>query len=287
MSKSLMIQGTSSGVGKSIISTGICRILKQDGNTVAPFKAQNMSNNAHILENGFEMARSQAIAAYACGIEPHQNMNPVLLKPLDGITEVVVTGKSEGTMSREEYKIFKQSIDLKILDAYKVLEEQYDIIVLEGAGSPVEMNLKDEDIVNMSMAQKVNSPVILVSDIDRGGVFASVFGTLELFSKSEKQRVKGIIINKLKGKKETFSDVQKYMEDITNIPVIGMIPYVELDIEDEDSLIDFKTGQKTAKLEMPSNDYREYMNTQFDSLAKVLREHMDVGKIYEIMEKGV
>ncbi len=287
MAKLLMIQGTASSVGKSTIATGIGRILWQDGHTVAPFKAQNMSDNAHILDDGLEMARSQAIAAFACEIEPHYDMNPILLKLVDGVSEVIISGKSIGRMDSDAYKTLKQNIWPQILEPFKRLENKYDMVVLEGAGSPVEMNLKEGDIVNMSMAQKVNSPVLLVSDIDRGGVFASVKGTLDLLSQNERSLVKGIIINKCIGRMEFFTDVKNAMEEITNLPVIGMVPYIKLDIEDEDSLFDTHSGPKIVNTSMSSTEYRTYMNTQFDLLAKTLREYVDMEKIYEIMEKGV
>lgn len=280
MAKSLMIQGTASGVGKSIITTGICRILKQDGYSVATFKAQNMSNNAFTLENGLEMAKSQAIAAYACGIEPHHDMNPILLKILQSGTEVILHGKSIGSMDSEDYKRYKKNIWPEILEPYQRIDKQYQAIILEGAGSPVEMNLKSHDIVNMSLAQRIKAPVVLVSDIDRGGVFASVKGTLELLTGEERALVRGIIINKCKGSREFFVEVKQTMEEITQIPVLGMVPYTRIDIEDEDNLIDAEVGLKTAK-------DLAHMNTQFDLLANMLKENLDMKKLYQILEEGV
>lgn len=280
MAKALMIQGTSSGVGKSTLTTGICRILKQDGHTVATFKSQNMSNNAFVLENGLEMAKSQAIAAYACGIEPHPDMNPILLKILQNGTDVIVNGKSIGAMNREAYKSYKENIWTQILEPYDKLNRQYETIIVEGAGSPVEMNLKANDIVNMGLAQKIKSPVLLVADIERGGVFASVKGTLDLLESHERSFIKGIIINKCRGQKEYFTDVKQMMEEITRLPVLGLVPYSQIDIEDEDSLIDANVGLKTEKS-------IEHMNIQFDLLADMLREHLELNKIYKILEEGV
>lgn len=278
MAKSLMIQGTSSGVGKSILTTGICRILKEDGFSVAPFKSQNMSNNSYILENGLKIATSQAIQAFACGIEPNTDMNPVLLKPNNGAMEVIIHGKSDKHMDSIEYKSLKKDILSLILKSYERLSDKYDIVIIEGAGSPVEINLKTDDIVNMGIAKKVNSPVILVADIDRGGVFASVYGTLALFDESERSLVKGIIINKCIGKPEFFVDVKNAMERITNLPVIGMIPYTKIEIEDEDGLIDPKTGPKTSK-----SSSKEFMDKQFDELAKTLRSHLDMETLKKII----
>ncbi len=280
MAKNIMIQGTSSGVGKSIITTGLCRVFKQDGISVATFKAQNMSNNSYKLDNGLEMAKSQAIAAFACGIEPTPDMNPILLKILEFGSEVIIRGKSIGSMNSGEYNDLKKNIWKEVLEPYNRLSEQYEMIVMEGAGSPVEMNLKANDVVNMGMAKKVNAPVILVVDIDRGGAFASVKGTLDLLDSDERKFVKGIVINKCRGRKESFHDVKDTMEQIVGVPVVGLVPYSAIDIEDEDDLIDAQVGVKTAK-------NLEHMNVQFDLLADVLRKNMDFDKIYKIIEMGV
>ncbi len=280
MSKSIMLLGTSSGAGKSTVVTGICRILYQDGYKVAPFKAQNISDNVHILENGSLMARSQAIAAYACGLEPESDMNPILLKMLKGKTEVIIGGKSFGEMNRAEFEIIKKDIWSKVLNPYKRLSDKYEIIVLEGAGSPVEMNLKSSDFVNIATAQKTNSPVLLVADIDRGGAFASVYGTLMLLEENERSLIKGIVLNRLRGKKEQFEELKIHMEKITGIPVVGMIPYLDIKIEDEDNLTDANTGAK------PRQSIKD-MICEFDSLAKNMRENFDIPKLYSIIEKGV
>lgn len=277
MARTIMIQGTASGVGKSIVTTGICRILKQDGYMTAPFKAQNMSNNAFITQDGLQMAKSQAIAAYACGIEPRPDMNPILLKILENGIEVILCGRSTGLMSSEAYKEYKQTLWPEILASYGRLTDAYDAVVSEGAGSPVEMNLKEHDVVNMGFALRTQTPVILVSDIDRGGVFASVKGTLSLLDEAERRLVKGIIINKCKGSKERFSEVKEAMEAACELPVIGMLPYMQLEIEDEDSLIDSATGVKPAQSLM-------HMNEQFDLLADQLRENLDMDGLRRILE---
>ncbi len=274
MTKSLMVQGTASGVGKSILSIGICRILQRKGSSVAPFKSQNMSSNAYRLASGLEMAKTQAIAAWACGLEPNVDMNPILLKITSGATEVVVQGKSIGVMSREKYERYKQhDVWVSVMDSWNRLVERHDVIVLEGAGSPVEMNMKDTDIANMNMARRADVPVILVSDIDRGGVFASVKGTLSLLSEEERRRIKGIVINKCRGQPERFDEVRQCMEKTVGIPVLGMIPYLDIDIEDEDGLCDTRTGPKTT-------------GRQFDALADELEKHFDWQQVEAIIEQG-
>ena len=197
-----MVQGTGSHVGKSILVCALCRILKQDGYTVAPFKAQNMALNSFVTKDGKEMGRAQVAQAEAAGIEPAVEMNPILLKPTgDCGSQVVVMGKPVGNMTAREYYQKKNEFVSIIKDAYDILSSQVDIVVIEGAGSPAEINLKDGDIVNMGMAEMASSPVLLVTDIDRGGAFAWIVGTLELLTAREKDRVKGIIFNKFRGDK--------------------------------------------------------------------------------------
>ena len=237
MSKKIMFQGTASNVGKSIIVTGLGRIFKQDGYSVTPFKSQNMALNSFITKEGLEMGRAQVSQAEACGLEPIADMNPILLKPSgNNKSQVIVRGKVVGDMSSPEYHEYKLELMNVLGDIFKEFEENYDIVVMEGAGSPAEINLKENDIVNMGMAKLVNSPVLLVGDIDRGGVFASVVGTLMLLEEDERKRVKGVIINKFRGNVDYFKDAMKQLEDIIKIPVLGVLPYFSLDIEDEDSV---------------------------------------------------
>ena len=215
MAKIIMVQGTSSSVGKSVLSTALCRIFKQDGYKVAPYKSQNMSSNFHTLTNGDIMARSQAIAAYACGIEPNADMNPILLIPSETTgSEVVLCGKPVGIMPNITYSEFKKKAFEQALECFQRLSSKYDIIVVEGAGSPVEMNLVKNDIVNMGLAEAIHSPIILVSDIIRGGVFASLYGTIMLLSKSQKALVKGLVINKFKGDISYFGDGKKIIAEL-------------------------------------------------------------------------
>ncbi len=237
MAKSIMIQGTMSNAGKSILAGGLCRVLKQDGYRVAPFKSQNMALNSFITKDGLEMGRAQVMQAEAAGIEPSVSMNPILLKPTnDTGSQVIVNGEVAGVMSAVEYFRRKREYIPAIMAAYRTLAAEYDIIVIEGAGSPAEINLKTGDIVNMGMAAMVDAPVLLAGDIDRGGVFAQIVGTVELLAKEERQRIKGTIINKFRGDKTILDPGLRMLEDRTKIPVCGVIPYFYLDIDEEDSL---------------------------------------------------
>ena len=237
MAKSIMIQGTTSNAGKSLVTAGLCRILKQDGYKVAPFKSQNMALNSYITKEGLEMGRAQVMQAEAAGIEPNVCMNPILLKPTnDTGSQVILNGEVMGNMGAAEYYTHKQELIPHIMKAYEKLAEEYDIIVIEGAGSPAEINLRDADIVNMGMAKLVDAPVLIVGDIDRGGVFASLAGTLMLLTEEERARVKGTIVNKFRGDVQILKPGLDMLEDITKKPVVGVIPYLYLDVDDEDSL---------------------------------------------------
>lgn len=237
MAKAIMIQGTMSNAGKSLVVAGLCRILKQDGFRVCPFKSQNMALNSYITKEGLEMGRAQVMQAEAAGIEPSVKMNPILLKPnSDTGSQVIVNGEVRGNMRAVEYYRRKQELVPEILKSYRELEENCDIMVIEGAGSPAEINLKENDIVNMGMAKMADASVLLVGDIDRGGVFAQLYGTVKLLAKDEQQRIKGLIINKFRGDVSILKPGLKQLEKLTGIPVIGTLPYMRLDIDDEDSL---------------------------------------------------
>lgn len=237
MAKAIMIQGTMSNAGKSLIVAGLCRIFKQDGYRVAPFKSQNMALNSFITKEGLEMGRAQVVQAEAAGIEPSVLMNPVLLKPInDTSSQVIIHGEVSCNMSAKEYYERKREIVPEIRKAYDELNSKYDIIVIEGAGSPAEINLKENDIVNMYMAKLAKAPVLLVGDIDRGGVFASLVGTMMLFDETESAMVKGILINKFRGDKTILQPGLDMLEDIVHVQTVGVIPYLQIDIDDEDSL---------------------------------------------------
>lgn len=237
MAKAIMIQGTMSNAGKSLLAAGLCRIFRQDGYSVAPFKSQNMALNSFITEEGLEMGRAQVMQAEAAGIRPSVKMNPILLKPTNDVgSQVIVNGEVLGTMSARDYFKYKKKLVPDIMKAYQELSDEYDIIVIEGAGSPAEINLKNDDIVNMGMAKMAKAPVLLVGDIDRGGVFAQLIGTVDLLEPSEREMVKGLIINKFRGDKTILDPGIEMLEERSHIPVVGVAPYLNIQVEDEDSL---------------------------------------------------
>lgn len=238
MAKVIMVQGTMSSAGKSFFVAGLCRVFAQDGYRVMPFKSQNMANNSYVTKDGYEMGRAQAMQAEACRVEPDVKMNPVLLKPsTDMGSQVIVNGKVRGYRSATDYFAEKKSLIPDILKAYEALAEEADIIVVEGAGSPAEINLKKDDIVNMGLAERLDAPVILVGDIDRGGVFAQLYGTIALLEKKEQDRIKGMVINKFRGDKSLLSSGLALLEEKCNIPVLGVLPYLQdVHLEEEDSL---------------------------------------------------
>lgn len=237
MAKVIMIQGTMSNAGKSLLAAGLCRIFRQDGYRVAPFKSQNMALNSYITEDGLEMGRAQVMQAEAAGIKPMVCMNPILLKPTNHTgSQVIVNGEVIGNMPAREYFAYKKQLIPEIKKAFRELEDYADIIVIEGAGSPAEINLKQNDIVNMGLAKMVDAPVLLVGDIDRGGVFAQLLGTLMLLEEDEKSRVKGLIINKFRGDKSILDPGIEMLEEKGNVKVAGVVPYMNLALEDEDSL---------------------------------------------------
>nr|WP_084820222.1 cobyric acid synthase [Mesobacillus campisalis] len=248
--KGIMIQGTSSDVGKSLITTGICRILANEGLRVAPFKSQNMTNLSYVTPDGKEIGIAQGIQAEAAKTPATVMMNPILLKPRSGQrAEIVLFGEVIETLSGRSYrKSFYHKGLAAIRKALDNLEQAFDLVVIEGAGSPVEMNLKDRELVNMKVAEMANVPVVLVADIERGGVFASIVGTLELLEYEERQRVKGIIINMFRGDLTQFSGGIQWIEERTGVPVLGVVPYLENHMIDmEDSLSLQRSSRKNAE----------------------------------------
>lgn len=247
MAKNIMIQGTMSNAGKSLLAAGLCRIFKQDGYKVAPFKSQNMALNSFITRAGGEMGRAQVVQAEAAGIAPDVRMNPILLKPTTDVgSQVIVNGEVQGNMRAMEYYRRKRDYIPAILEAYNSLAAEYDIIVIEGAGSPAEINLKQEDIVNMGMAKLVDAPVLLVGDIDRGGVFAQLYGTVALLEPEERARVKGTVVNKFRGDRAILEPGIQILEQLCGVPVAGVVPYTHVDIDEEDSLTE-RFARNTAR----------------------------------------
>ena len=246
--KCIMVQGTMSGAGKSLLCAALCRIFAQDGLRAVPFKSQNMALNSFVTKDGLEMGRAQVVQAQAAGVEPDVRMNPILLKPSSDVgSQVIVNGEVRGQMKASEYFRTKRQLVPDILKAYDSLAEEADVIVIEGAGSPAEINLKSEDIVNMGLAEMVDAPVLLVGDIDRGGVFAQLYGTVELLEEKERRRIKGLVINKFRGDVGILRPGLSMLEEKTHLPVVGVVPYLRVDIEDEDSLsqrLEMRDGKK-------------------------------------------
>ena len=243
----IMVQGTMSGAGKSLLVTALCRIFTEDGYKVAPFKSQNMALNSYVTPDGLEMGRAQVVQAAACGKAPDVRMNPVLLKPsTDTGSQVIVKGEVLRHMPAAEYYAFKSELIPSVLETYESLAEENDIIVIEGAGSPAEINLKKDDFVNMGLAELVDAPVLLAGDIDRGGVFAQLYGTVALLEPEERERVKGLLINKFRGDVSLLGSGLDQLKELTGVPTLGVIPYLRVKLDEEDSLAE-SLNVKTAK----------------------------------------
>lgn len=248
MAKRIMIQGTMSGVGKSLLCAGLCRIFHEDGFRVAPFKSQNMALNSFITKDGLEMGRAQAVQAFAAGIEPDVRMNPILLKPSsDTGSQVILHGEVQGELSAAEYFRRKKEFMPEIQKAFDSLANEFDIVVIEGAGSPAEINLKQNDIVNMGLAKMVNAPVLLVGDINRGGVFAQLYGTVALLDPHEQKRIRGLIINQFRGDEQILRPGLQMLEDRVKKPVWGVVPYTDVDLDDEDSVCERLSHHKAER----------------------------------------
>lgn len=273
----IMVQGATSSAGKSLLCTGLCRYFYKKGLKVFPFKSQNMSRNAFVDEDGYKIATAQVQQAFACNRKPDVKMNPVLLIPKTDVgSTVVLFGEEFKDMKAREYFEYKKELLPIIEKTFSEIESENDIVVVEGAGSPAEINLRENDIVNMGLAELVDLPVILVADIDRGGVFASLYGTVMLLSENERKRIKGLVINKFRGDKTLLDSGIEQIEKLTGIPVIGTIPYVKLNIPDEDSLVDY---------DKPANHggvSREELEIEFDKLMNAIAENMDMKLVEEI-----
>lgn len=242
---SLMVQGTTSDAGKSTLVAAMCRVLQRRGVRVAPFKPQNMALNSAVTEDGGEIGRAQALQAYACGLAPHTDFNPVLLKPTtDREAQVIIQGKVAADLDAKNYHAYKPRAMNAVLDSWQRLTDRFDAVLIEGAGSPAEINLRDRDIANMGFAEAVDCPVILIADIDRGGVFAHLVGTLDLLSVSEQNRVKGFVINRFRGDISLLEPGLRWLETRTGKPVLGVLPYLHgLFLDAEDAIAD---GQETS-----------------------------------------
>lgn len=273
----LMVMGTTSSAGKSLLVTGLVRYFKKEGYNAYPFKSQNMSSKCVEIEGGKKISTAQALQAYSAGLEPDVRMNPVLLMPKSNTgSMVVIDGVDYKHMQAREYFDFKVELRPHIKEIFDEIERENDIVVIEGAGSPAEINLRENDIVNMGLAEMVDAPVILVADIDRGGVFASLYGTVMLLEPEERKRIKGMVINKFRGDKTLLNSGINRIEELTGIPVVGLIPYEHFDLVDEDSLIDYD------KVANHKEQTAQELNAELDKLEKVLRENMDMEFILKV-----
>lgn len=245
-----MIQGTTSDAGKSAMVCGLCRVFKRRGIRVAPFKPQNMALNSAVTQNGGEIGRAQAVQAQACGLSPHTDMNPVLIKPNSDINaQIIIHGAAAGNMDAVSYHHYKQQARTAVLESYRRLQQQYQLVLVEGAGSPAEINLRDNDIANMGFAEQADCPVLLVGDIDRGGIFAHLHGTLSLLAASERQRIRGFIINRFRGDLALLQSGLDWLHQESGKPVVGVVPYLHnLHLEAEDSIQQQATAPEGASL---------------------------------------
>lgn len=273
----IMVQGTTSSAGKSILCTALCRIFKQDGVKVYPFKSQNMSSKYHKTKDGKMIAIAQALQAWAAGLEPHETMNPILLVPNSDLSStLIINGDDSGSTTSAEYFRDKAVLREMITERYTEIESLNELVIIEGAGSPAEINLNKDDIVNMGMAKIADAPVLLITDIDRGGSFAAVYGTVMLLKQEDRKRIKGIVFNKFRGDISLLEPGIEMVEKLIDIPVVGIIPYIDLNIADEDTLTD-----KTKKCEdgLQTSDELE---KELEKLAEVVRANIDMDIIYKL-----
>jgi len=278
MAKAIMVQGTSSGVGKTVLTAALCRIFMRDGHKVAPFKSQNITPNTALTDSGEEIAVSQLLQAQAAGARAEASMNPILLKTSHGSgMQMILGGRPCDAASASALKCNRKDLLRIALEAYGRLSTKYDVIVIEGAGSPVELNLNADDTVNMGIAKCVGAPVLLVADIDRGGVFASIYGTLGLLEEAERALVKATIINRFRGDISAFREGKSILEKISGIPVAGVLPYIDFKLPEEDELNPAQT------LPAQSAD----CTAQLDLIEQSARQALDMELIREILNRGV
>lgn len=277
--KSLMLQGTTSSAGKTTLVTGLARIFTEAGIDVFPFKSQNMSRNFCLTDDGKRISTAQFIQAFASRKKAEVRMNPLLLIPqTDTGSEVVYLGESLGVMPAREYFSKKADFKPKIIDLYKKISCEHDLVLIEGAGSPAEINLNDNDFVNTGMAEIADANVLLVTDIDRGGSFASLYGTVMLLKEEDRKRIKGFIINKFRGDKSLLESGNKMIEDLTGIPVVGVIPFMKLEIADEDSIVDYQKKANSAYT-------MDELDLEIEKLKDLIKENLDMNKIFELIEE--
>ncbi len=277
MSHTLMVQGTSSGAGKTTLVTALCRIFANSGYSVAPFKSQNMSNYSY-LEDNFEISQAQAIQAIASRADISPHMNPILLKPLGNYrSSVLLQGKFYKKMTADTY--YKKFVLTKgfqtALESLAILQKKYDLIIMEGAGSPAEINLQNYDIANMLLAEKTKSPVILVTDIERGGSFASLVGTMSLLPRHHQKLVKGFVINKFRGNVNILTPGFKRLKQITSKSVLGVIPLIEMDLPNEDSL--------DNKIKLFKKQNRKRLDNEIERLAKTVKKSLDIKSLEKLI----
>lgn len=272
LGRTLMVQGTSSHAGKSLLVTALCRIFRQDGWTVTPFKAQNLTCHSAFIGDGVEIARSQFVQAMAAGTPPCASMNPLLLKPKDRLTtQVFVLGRARGDYAWRVWRdMLMDEVRVAIHDALADLRARYDIVVLEGAGSPAEVNLMADDLANMRAAELADAPVLLVGDIDRGGVFASLLGTYEILPPLQRRRLGGFVINKFRGERKLLEPALQWLTRRTGVPVLGVIPYLPE--------VDLDAGREAAIA-----DRQPALEPLFDLLAGTVRRHLDLARIYSLL----
>lgn len=286
MAKTIMVQGTMSNVGKSLLVTALCRIFKQDGYRVAPFKALNVAPNLLITSDGLEIAKAQAVQAEAAGIEPDARMSAILLKPVSGRAgknlQAVLFGKEINTISELNYYDLEAKLKPEILKAYNSLAGEVDVVVVEGSGSAAELNL--DDFANMGIAKMIKAPVLLAGDIERGGIFAQLFGTVKILPKDENDLIKALVVNKFRGDISLFDGGVKILENICGKPVAGVVPYFDVDIEGEDAL---DAGKKGKGINLNVDALAAYRERNYDLLAQGVRNALDMRLIYNILNTGM
>ena len=278
MAKAIMILGTASGVGKTVFCLALCRIFAQDGYRVSPFKALNVTTNTTFAADGGEIALSQHLQALAAGVPTQTDMNPLVLKiPSMQQTEVIRNGKPFHVAENTSFRDLRPQLITDITAAYKRLAAAHDIVVIEGAGSPVELNLKQDDIVNMEIARQTAAPALLVADIDRGGAFAALHGTLTLLDPAERAHVKACVINRFQGNPADFDDGRRMLEELTALPVVGVIPHMPIHLPEEDDLFTAQTKPLAPTA----------LDAEFNRIANTVRSALDLDLIYRILQEGV